>query len=135
MAASSIKDALRQVLTDDAAVTALVAARIYNVTAPQNAVALPYVTFQRISEVEEKTLDGPSGLYRDRWQFDCYGNTRASVDAVGDAIYAALAGFRGTLGIIQLSSITLSNRSDLFESVTRLDRDSHDYIVWWSDPP
>ena len=72
------------------AVIALVGSRYWPDRASVDSPALPYITFQVITELRDDFLAGPGQGKRCRIQFNCYGKTRAAADALADALEAAL---------------------------------------------
>jgi hypothetical protein len=90
MAVSTFQGALREHLTADAGVYALVANRVYSRPAPMNLTA-DYVVMQLISETDvDGTLSSGSGVQVDRWQFDIYAKDIDDAHAIKLAIFEAL---------------------------------------------
>lgn len=122
--------AVYTILKDTAAVSALVAGRVYPVQAPQNP-TYPLVTYQRISAVRVRSVDGPSGLAQPRIQVDAYATTYAGAKALAAAIRGALDGYRGTAGGVRVGGVSLLSDIDFFEEDVdpKLYRVSMDYLV------
>lgn len=96
-------------------------ARIYPLTAP-DAVAKPYLTYQRIAANSENALSGNTGLINTRLQLDVYAASYAesvSITAQIDALMAAWP-------VQNVSGIT----QDFYEADTKLFRISTDYSIW-----
>lgn len=124
---------LRHLLTVSA-VTALVGSRVYNQLLPQSP-TLPAVVVQDISQLEGAHLRGADGVFRTRVQIDVYAKTKASADAVDEAIHgdgagSGLAFFTGTAGDLQIDVIRPEAKRDGFEpGELRQFRVMRDYFV------
>lgn len=84
----STSQALRGFLTGVGAVSALVAGRVYRNRAPQGETRTRLV-YQRVSEVPFRTLEGEDGLWRARFQLNCWGGG-AEPGAAAEALAAAV---------------------------------------------
>lgn len=95
------------------AVSDLVANRIHPGHAPQGS-SPPYIVYRRISSIRFPHMAGASGLVRDRFQFDLYGSTAASVEAVRDALRSWLDGYDKAMGTesLDVRLVTLENVTD-----------------------
>lgn len=90
-----MEEALRALLTGDAAVAALVpAARIAWDSAPQGS-ALPLIVLRVVSGVDEAHMQGPNRMPEYRVQVDCYAATQASARQVSRAVKERLHFYRG----------------------------------------
>ena len=87
----SFESALYTELIDHAALLTLVSNRVYQEIAPTNA-ALPYITWQIISDIPTGHLVAESGIAKKMVQFDCFAATDASCNAVEDALRDAIDG-------------------------------------------
>lgn len=126
-------NALFAILTADTAVAALVVARIYPVTAPQN-VTKPYAVYQRIGGIRNRSLDGPDGLARPRYQIDAWSLDIDEARAIAAAIRRAIDGFRGQSAGLTIGEILMDDEPfEDFEPDTLLYRVSADYIVWHNE--
>jgi len=85
----SIETTLYATINDDAAVTALVADRIYPMIAPDGA-ATPYVTYQVIATEAHNIINGAPGTERKVIQVNCISNTYANAKAIAEAVKAAI---------------------------------------------
>lgn len=84
--------AVRWRLAQDAAVAALVAARIYPAESVPQAVVHPYVVYQRISRIGTVTNDGRPGTYTGRVQVDIRATDLNAIEELESAIEDALHG-------------------------------------------
>lgn len=122
--------ALYTLLSEDAAVSALAGNRIYPLRAPDR-VALPYLTYQRISGARWRSIDGPSGMAQPRIQVDVWADRYDVSKSVAGAVRNALDGWRGTVAGVRVGGIALEGDQDLFEDEVDppLYRVSLDFIV------
>jgi hypothetical protein len=118
-------EAIRARLTQDAAVTALVGARVYPLVAKQIA-AVPFIVLTTVSDVPENSMDSaPSTRLRvARLQVDCYSKTHQEAHQVADAVHAVV----GALAEADLGA-RLESQQDLYDDETQLFRVSADYFV------
>src|SRR6186997_549248 len=84
-----ITPAVRTILAENAAIAALVDARIYPDVLPQ-APTLPALAITTWFVFGVETSEGPSGYERHRVQLDAYALSRATADAVISAADAVL---------------------------------------------
>jgi hypothetical protein len=85
----SIETTLYAAINNDAAVTTLVADRIYPQVAPDSA-SVPYVTYQVISTEAHNKLAGAPDTERKVVQVNCVSNSYANAKAIAEAIKSAL---------------------------------------------
>jgi hypothetical protein len=85
----SLETKLYTLLSGNAGVVALVATRIYPLTAPQEA-AMPYVVYTRVSSGRLYSLTGYSNLEYPRMQVDCYGTTYSEAKLLSEAVVTAI---------------------------------------------
>jgi hypothetical protein len=122
--------ALFSIITGDATVAALIVARFYPITAPQN-VTKPYATYQRIGGVRHRSVDGPAGLASPRYQVDAWATDIDEARSLSAAIRRAIDGFKGDAGGLTIHEIVMDDEPfEDFEPDTLLYRASADYIVW-----
>lgn len=122
--------AVYTLLKDTAATSSIVSTRIYPFTAPQG-ITRPFITYQRISGVRWRSVDGPSGMAVPRVQVDAYSPTYAGVKALATAIRQTLDGYRGTVGGVRVGDIALETDRDFYEDAVDppLHRVSMDFMV------
>jgi hypothetical protein len=113
-------ETLRAVLIADAAVSALVNARIFPNVIPQDAVT-PAVRYTVVDDVPWNTLDGTVSRRRARVQIDAYAKKYLPAHALADAIVGAV----GTITGPEVTALLLMRR-DGYEDETELHRVSLD---------
>jgi hypothetical protein len=90
----TIGTALRAHLLGDAAIAALVVARIYPLRLPQKTV-LPAIVLTRISTVRYGHLRGNEALARPRYQVDAWATTHDAATELGGLVRQRLNGYAG----------------------------------------
>lgn len=134
------RPAIKEILTDDAAVAALIANRVYPVILPQHPV-LPAVTYSEISSIGDIHMSGPSGLVQSRFQFSVWGSTTASVSQVSQAVKSALNGFVGDKSygssspqeVITFRGVMFQNANDLYDPAVLLYYRTLDFTFWFAE--
>ncbi len=96
-------------------------ARVYPMTAP-DAVASPYITYQRISSNTENVMSGDSGLTNTRMQIDVYATTYAQATSIAAQINALMAAW-------SVQNVSIGSQ-DFYEDPVQLFRVSSDYSIW-----
>jgi hypothetical protein len=123
-----IDEAVEERLLADASLAALVSDRVYPDKYPQG-VSFPFVVYHQVSETAGYSHDGDSNLDTDRFQFDCYGSTKASAQAVKNALRALLSGKRFTASNIRVTSCRLDNSLGGYDDVLKAWRYIQDYMI------
>lgn len=95
--------------------------RVYAVLMPQG-IALPAISYQRISNDPLADYNGDDGLDNVRLQVDCWGATYGAVKQLGEQVRAAFE----SAGMV----FNLDNDRDEFELETKLYRLSMDFLIW-----
>ncbi len=130
-----IEAAICSALEGNAALAALVGARIYEAPLPQAKVdeagAWPAISYQLIGPgVAPTDLEGEAGLASIRIQVDCWAATSAEVDAVSRAVRKALNGFHAMVGAVPVRSVWLAGGGGrTYEPDTKLRRVQLDFKV------
>jgi hypothetical protein len=93
----SIRAAVGQHALDNAAIAAIVVARVYTAIAPQNPTP-PYLLIQHIFGVPDHHMTAESGIEKAGVQFDAFAETEAAAAELIDKVRLAFDGFRGTMG-------------------------------------
>lgn len=140
MGAVSLNGALRTILTGNGGVAALVATRVYALTAPQDDL-LPDVTYQRIGGDHVHAWGADPGLIRAEVQVDCWGRTLAETSAVRDAVLAALNRYGGTADGTVIQEALVVNEFDQHDTeatpVGRTDtgvyRRTLEFALWYEE--
>ena len=137
-----MEEALRALLAADAAVAALVGARIYPVEIPQGA-DMPALVYTRISGPRDHAFSGPTGLAMARVQVDAYADPAASASAYASAkgliraVRQAVDGYRGASAGTEIGGIFSDDERDFREEgvsgVSRRARVSMDLICWYQE--
>lgn len=112
--------------------------RVYPLTLPQGAV-LPALTYQLVAETGLATHDWAQDhpLYdglRDeeaRVQFNAYGDTFDEAEALSNELKAAITGYRGLWGQVQIESVLPVLSLDDYEPATQSWRRVTDYQISW----
>lgn len=115
---TDLETGLKAHLTADLNLAALIAARVYPVLRPQNAV-LPALSYQRISGVRVSSLAGPSYACESRIQIDCWAASYSAVKTLSRAVRKRLDGFRGSLGGVQVGSCLIDNATTCTKTTSR----------------
>lgn len=134
------RGAWRAILLADAAVAAVVVARVYPQVLPQKPV-LPAVTYQEISGSSDLVNDGPSGLASARVQFNCWADNADAAYALGLKVKAALDGYRGTVtwgssspqDSLVVRGVIFDSPRDLHDETAKLYARSLDFIIWFAE--
>jgi hypothetical protein len=113
-------------------VTDLVSTRIYPTVLPQ-ASTLPAITITQIDDMRNGTFAGPDGLPGTLLQLDLWAGTKASANALYEAVRAALDGMTGTAGDENVQSSSIESASDSYEESAKLHRIQVDLRVWWDE--
>lgn len=119
---SDLNPKIVQALKGDAAVSALIAGRVYTLTLPQE-VRLPAVVVTRISARKTNDSDGYSGLEAPRVQVDCWDKNLGTAWQVARAVRDAL------LAASEFVAAIAGDR-ELYEPTTGEYRVSMDFIFW-----
>lgn len=126
----SVGEDIRAELVADAAVAALVGARIYPVAAPQGA-PLPFVVYTVVSFLPVPSFDGTaqSRPALCRVQVDAYAQTYRDAQGVGTAVDSVL----GNLLRPELNASLDVSRDD-FDVEGQAHRVSMEFSVFWAPP-
>jgi len=108
-------EGVRAYLVAQAGITALASTRV-RTTQADEADALPYILLTMISDGSEYSMAGEVGLARCRVQTDAIAATPLSALDVSEAIRAAMSGYRGAMGGVQVRRCHRQDRAgpDLF---------------------
>jgi hypothetical protein len=140
----TIEAAMRERLLSLSSVSTLVSTRVYQDLIPQGA-TMPAVRIQRIGKMRRMHLRGVNQLWESRVQVDTFGATKASAQAVADAVSgdglgssaSGLEGFTGDLGgsppdVHVAVIVGITERAGFEPEELKLFRISQDYrVIWW----
>lgn len=106
-------------LTANAAVSALIASRVYPVLLPEDP-TLPAICYKLIGGRSDATLS-TSGMQRTRLEINCYGADYDGASALRTAVIKALEGYQGALsdGTFLQNADLVSPGTDFFEDEPR----------------
>ena len=120
-------------LAADSGLSALVGTRIYPLLLPQEP-TLPAVVYQRISTNPlGHSNDGPDHLVRVRMQFRCHAATLLAAKGVADAVRAALDGYSGTMGTVDVKGVFRVDEGDDDEPETATFSVRADYYIMFNE--
>lgn len=109
---------------------ALVANRAYPITAPQSP-TYPYYAFQRVATPNRAgSHDGDSLLEQVRMQFSVRSKTALEADSIVDEIKTGYLGFKGMMGDVFVSGVTLANDIDDYDPTTKVYSRLVDVLLW-----
>lgn len=118
-----IEQAVYARLAGDAAVAALVAARIYPSILPQNP-TLPAISYSRVSRSDPYSLSGRSDLRHIVLEINAWAETYAGSKALAQAIEDAMDADGLDIKAVQITD------QDLYESDTKIYRVFAEYSIW-----
>lgn len=124
----SIEAGLVTHLLADGPVAALVVARIYPDKLPQNP-TYPALTYEIISDIPYRTLDGDSDREKIRARIHCWATTAAVRNDLARKVRTSLADFKGTMGTVVVSSTKFETWNDFYEDVPEVYRRATDFFI------
>lgn len=89
-----MEEDFRSLLMADIAISNLVSNRVNYTTHPQGQ-PLPGLVLNVVSDAEEYTLQGPTGVSQARIQVDCYADTYGAAKLLSRAVRSLLSGYMG----------------------------------------
>ena len=95
--------------------------RVHPLTAPDSE-GRPYITYQRITAVDNTPLSGGAAFFNTRMQIDVYADTYIAADSIASQVKTLLAGW--SVKNVQISDV------DLYENEVKLFRVQLDYSIW-----
>jgi hypothetical protein len=125
-----IEEALAAKLRSTPGVSALVGSRIYPARAPQGTTAA-YVVYDLLGGENVSAHDGFGGLRSGRISFACCAPKYGEAKAVAEAVRLALAGWRGTLGGLDVSIPQAFEDEDLWDDTLSLYVIVVDFELFW----
>lgn len=115
-------------LEADAAVAALVVARIYPVLLPQN-VTYPAISYERVNTDRRYSFDGPSIHIWPFFRIHCWSQSYLQAKSLGEAVRKSLNGFTGTMGTDSVINVEMQNENDLYEPDVDVHRVILDFVI------
>lgn len=106
-----METAIRQLLIDDSAVSAMIDTRVFDSIIPQGQ-PYPAIAYQRVTTQRLYTQDGESNFYQASLQLTCLAAGKALVEQLVAAVTAVLTGFAGIVGGFTIHSIFIDDESD-----------------------
>lgn len=111
-------------------VTSLVSTRCYPLVLPQNP-TYPAVRYQQIDGLSNSAMGSDTGVVEATVQVDSYAETYTGARALGEAVFAALNRFRGTVASVEILDVfRASGPNDIYEEDTKVRRVQLDFTVW-----
>lgn len=130
MSATTIEEALKDILRNDAGVSAITT-RCFPVKIPQSP-TFPLITYTLITDVPENVIDATAKLINARFQIEAWADTYSGSKALAKAIDTALAGYSGTKGTVRVGSILRLTGRDWYEEAVDCYRTIQDFSVWYA---
>ena len=124
----SIEDGLHTHLLADGDVAALVVARVYPLKLPQSP-TYPALTYEIISDIPHRSLDGDSDREQVRARIHCWAATYVGAVDLAAKVRTAVADFSGTMGTVAVSSVKFETWNDIFEDVPEVYRRVTDFMI------
>jgi hypothetical protein len=133
----AVEKAIRSILIDDGAVSALVGDRVFPVVRREGSV-LPAIVYQQISGVRDHVFAGPSGFVEARFQINCWAETYEGADALADAVRIVMDAYHGTKESVVIQCIHLIDEGDMpVLSAENEELSFHgkrlDFMVWFNE--
>jgi hypothetical protein len=125
-----MEEDFRALLLADTGVAALVGTRVNFGAHPQGQ-PLPALVLQTISDQEDFSMQGPSGLLEGRVQVDCYADTYGGSKLLSRATRSALNGYRGGGFLLVTQVSARDSREGGSNEATRPYRVSMDFLTHW----
>ena len=111
---STIEEALRTILINDANVSSLVATRVYPQVLPESP-TLPAITYQTVLGGEISANDGGLGLHRIRVQIDVLDDSFTDLKTLVNHVKEALVAYKGTSATVTLVIPMVLSEVDLYD--------------------
>lgn len=129
----NIDESLYKYLSTYAGLTALINTKVYPLVVPQD-VALPAVTYQRISDPPEHAMGKDATIYHPRYQISCWATTYTGVQSLAAQIKAALTDYSsaamGGTGGENVYRVFYEGCYSDYDSNTGQYRETLDFIIW-----
>lgn len=133
---TSVLPALVTHLKQTAALTALIGERIYPERLPESTTetpnTMPLITYQLLEEPVNTTHTN-NNLFRAVVQIDAWGGSYKSADAVAQALFNALHGYKGNLGGVETGAIQRTGKRDASDQNVALHRIIQNFSIPWKE--
>jgi len=127
----SVPQSILETLQANTAINAALPGRIFSGLLPSgvsDAVG-PWLVFERISNVQEASLDGDAGLGQSRYQFTIGSSNKASVDTVRDLLLKLNATSYTAVGG-QLVTFFHAGDHEHYDAQARIHTAVIDFLIW-----
>lgn len=124
-----LETALVSALEDHPGLGDLIGDKIYPLMVPQG-IALPAVTYRRVSGERIHAMVDDPGLASPRIQVDAWGATYASAKAVAEQVIACLQRWSGTVETVIIQDTYFQGDTDIYDPDTERWQISMDFIIW-----
>lgn len=125
---ADIESSTFTILSGDGTVAALVGTRIYPLVVPQD-VALPAISYQKISGVREYAHDAPLGFASVRIQVNCVDDDYDGAKALAAAVRGAMSGYSGTATGLDIHAMFMDNEVDSYGRDDKYFLVRQDYLI------
>jgi hypothetical protein len=119
--ASTIEEALFDMLRFDATIYGLVSSRIYPQIIPQNT-SLPALEYEIISAPRGHHFTDMTDLVPARFQITAWSETYSNLRTISDAVRNAIDSLQETVGSVEIASCLMIDEVDLVETVPGADQ-------------
>jgi hypothetical protein len=131
--------AIYDFITNQAAITTRVSTRIFPNSIPQSNTVFPVLVFTQISGPHDHTLSGAAGVFRARFQFDCWSTDYSDCINLAEDIRDSFQGYQGAMGTVTCQFALLDNELSSYTPPTDgsdagLHRKTLDYIIRLEEP-
>lgn len=128
-----IRPALRSFLIADAGISSAVGGnRVYPLRLPQGDQG-PSIVYQRISDVGDHHMDGPTGLARPRFQIDAWAQTADAASSLANLIKNRLDGHKGATGSTTIQGAFFDSMREGYDPESKLFYVGQDFFIWYAE--
>lgn len=108
------------------------AGRVHPKVLPQGT-AYPSLTYELVSDPRLHSHDGPDGLVEARYQVTAWSETYGDMKQAAAEVLAALDGFTGTMGTVEVAATFYAGGRDLFDPDEMVHFHPSDFIVQYRE--
>ena len=124
----AIETELVDLLTGDAGIAAVVAARVYPLVLPQNP-TLPAIVYQEVRGLARAAADGDTGQRESRFLVSWWASSFAAIKVGKGLMLGLLSGYSGG----SISRIEMDGIRDDYDPETGRFRQLVELLVYWTD--